>query len=357
MSSGSPEISIVIPIFRSGPILRDTLESVLAQNFKNYEVILVDNNASENTKNCARSFSQRHPGIFRIIHEENQGRSAARNTGIEMSRGKFIALLDDDDLMSEDRLSTQLDAMKKYPTCSIIHSVVDCVDFHETHKVVYTRFPGHDFYNKNLYKYVNKFNAQPCSSPISIPFTASTMFFRRDIAQKVGLFDLSLDPLGPEDHEFALRMFFEGPYYMLRKSVVRYRLSSIDYTQRKTSNTTWVQGLISTNNMFVKLKNILKNEDDKSLVQKGLRRMKASWLREFSKHFLQYKNGKDYGKQFVFESIKNNPADFRTMKDLIRYTLPNEIAAKSFGLSCSNETLPDRILDLQPSDFFNERIL
>lgn len=89
-----PAVSVVIPLYNKGPHIARALNSVLAQTFQDFEVIVVDDGSTDDGAEVVRKFDD--PRI-RLIHQENQGVSAARNVGVEASRGELVAFLDADD--------------------------------------------------------------------------------------------------------------------------------------------------------------------------------------------------------------------------------------------------------------------
>lgn len=104
--------SVVIPLYNKRLSIRNTLQSVLDQTFENFEVIVVNDGSTDNSASIVEKFSD--PRI-RLIHQENQGVSAARNRGIQEARNEWIALLDGDDLWLEDQLATFAYMIKLFP--------------------------------------------------------------------------------------------------------------------------------------------------------------------------------------------------------------------------------------------------
>lgn len=123
-----PEISVIIPTYNRPNYLRGTITSVLNQTFQDFEVIVVDDASSTNyAPEVVRSFGDSR--IKTIRHPHNKGLSAARNTGIMMSKGKYIALLDDDDEWLPQKLELQYNSFKKSsPKIGIIYTGAIYVD-------------------------------------------------------------------------------------------------------------------------------------------------------------------------------------------------------------------------------------
>ena len=92
-------ISIIIPVYKVEDYLSDCVESVLAQTYRNFELILVDDGSPDNCPQMCDDFATRDSRI-RVIHKENGGLSSARNAGIDIARGEYLAFLDSDDLWS-----------------------------------------------------------------------------------------------------------------------------------------------------------------------------------------------------------------------------------------------------------------
>ena len=104
-------VSCVIPVYNGARYLAESIESVLAQEYRPLEVIVVDDGSTDGTGAVLDAFGDR----IRSFRQENGGPSVARNRGMEMSRGEFIAFLDADDLWVPDKLRLQLDAMEARP--------------------------------------------------------------------------------------------------------------------------------------------------------------------------------------------------------------------------------------------------
>ena len=92
--------------------MAEAVESVLAQTETDWELILVDNNASEETKEVISKYARLFPEKIRSVLEIDQGVCSARNRGIKESKGRYIALLDDDDIMYPERLALQKEVLQ-----------------------------------------------------------------------------------------------------------------------------------------------------------------------------------------------------------------------------------------------------
>lgn len=110
MTEEHPLVSVIIPVHNGARYLRAALESVFAQTYRLFEVIVVDDGSTDDSGIIAQSF----PDV-RYIHQANQGVAAARNHGIEASRGEFLAFLDQDDLWTPEKLKLQINYLLSHP--------------------------------------------------------------------------------------------------------------------------------------------------------------------------------------------------------------------------------------------------
>ena len=109
-------ISVVIPLYNKVGQVEATLRSVLAQTYKDYEIVVVDDGSTDGSAEKVESLGIEN---LRLIRQKNAGVSAARNRGIEEAKGEYVAFLDADDLWKPDYLATQYELTKKYPECDV----------------------------------------------------------------------------------------------------------------------------------------------------------------------------------------------------------------------------------------------
>ena len=108
----SPEISVIVPIYRVERFLPQCIDSILKQTFQDIEVILVDDGSDDGCPAICDAAAERDARV-RVIHQKNQGLSVARNTGIRAAQGGYIAFADSDDYMEPNMLEMMLGRMKK----------------------------------------------------------------------------------------------------------------------------------------------------------------------------------------------------------------------------------------------------
>lgn len=109
----TPLVSVVIPTYNQPAFLREALDSVLAQTFADYEIIVVNDGSTDDTQEQLERYGDR----IRVITQDNQGIGRARNRGMDAASGRYIAFLDHDDLWHPAKLETQVAYMQEHPDC------------------------------------------------------------------------------------------------------------------------------------------------------------------------------------------------------------------------------------------------
>lgn len=108
-----PEISIIIPVYNVEAFIRKTIESVIAQSFTSWELILVDDGSPDSSGKICDEYASKYDRIT-VIHQLNQGVSAARNNGLDKAVGKYICFIDGDDYVAKTYLSSMHEALGSY---------------------------------------------------------------------------------------------------------------------------------------------------------------------------------------------------------------------------------------------------
>lgn len=119
-----PKISIIIPVYNVEKYIKRCLESILAQTFKDYEVILVDDGSTDKSSEICNEYALKDSRI-KVIHQKNSGASAARNAGLKIAGGEYIGFIDSDDYIAKDMYETLYKLITKYNTdiaiCGLLH--------------------------------------------------------------------------------------------------------------------------------------------------------------------------------------------------------------------------------------------
>lgn len=204
-------VSVIIPSYNGGKYLPETLDSVLKQTYTDYEIIIVDDGSSDDTKDVVERYRKKFPEKIKYIYQKNAGPASARNNGIRNSSGEFIAFVDCDDVWVSEKLQVQVDYLRKHPQCGFVFSDVFALDKDGRIGKTMMRFK-HPESGKIFYSLLKE----------NFVLTL-TLVTRRKCIEKVNGF--CEDLLSSEDHHCWLKManFYDGVYINLPLAFYRIR--------------------------------------------------------------------------------------------------------------------------------------
>lgn len=234
-----PKVSIIIPAYNSSRFISEAIKSIFNQTFKDFEIIVIDDGSTDDTKDVLKPFIHQIQYIFK----ENGGVASARNVGIRMSKGKYIAFLDYDDIWLPNKLELQVQILDTCPQVGLVHT-------------------------DNLFLINNETSSHTCKSKIKDKkllsgrifksllmqkffLTCSTVMVRKVCFDKVGLFDISLPPA--DDFDMWLRITKEWDCAYIDIPLVKYRIHSSNISrnhQKMHSATFAVLTKIFTDSLF-----------------------------------------------------------------------------------------------------------
>jgi glycosyltransferase involved in cell wall biosynthesis len=194
-----PLVSIIIPTYKRPVFLKRAIESALNQTYHEIEIIVVDdNNEGDNyrkeTEEVMKDY-EANPRVNYLRHKFNINGSAARNTGINFSKGKYIALLDDDDCFAPKKIELQVEMLENTPTFQAV-----CCNYLKTYKRYVYKISDLKLNGGGIY------TCEMLSGKIDFA-AGSTILIRKDVFQKIGYFDESFNR--HQDWEFLIRFFRE----------------------------------------------------------------------------------------------------------------------------------------------------
>lgn len=106
------KVSVITPVYNAERYIARAIESVLAQTYKNIEIILVDDCSTDNSAGIIKEYQRSHPEIIYHLQEKNMGAGVARNKALELAKGQYVAFLDSDDLWLPEKISRQIELMQ-----------------------------------------------------------------------------------------------------------------------------------------------------------------------------------------------------------------------------------------------------
>lgn len=182
-----PLVSVIIPCFKQAHYLDHAIRSVLAQTYRRYEIIVVDDGSPDNTSGVAA----RYAGV-RCLRQQNSGLSAARNAGLHASEGDYVVFLDADDCLLPDALETGAKNLDALPECAFVYGFCTLID----HNGSPLPTPHQTAIEQNHYRTLLEGN---------YIWTPGTAMFRRSILTRLAGFDTLLVN-GCEDWDIYIRI-------------------------------------------------------------------------------------------------------------------------------------------------------
>lgn len=216
-----PIVSVIMPAYNAERTLAEAIESILSQEFRDFELIIVDDGSSDGTAAIIDRYAQSDARIVKLVNAPNQGISRSRNRALWAARGEYVACLDSDDVAEPSRLGKQLEFMTKNLDCVLLGSDLTIID--ETSAIVGRRVYPHT--DHELRKTMPRLN--PIAQPSSM--------FRAELAKNVGGFREDL-PLC-EDYDLFFRLAEQGKVANFDQPLTRYRISSTQSKTRQLNDT------------------------------------------------------------------------------------------------------------------------
>ena len=197
-TSGNPKVSVLLPFYQAGVELDAAIESIVGQAYRDWELLLIDNNAHVAAREIALRRAAHDPRI-RLLEEARQGIAFSLNTGLASARGELIARMDADDFSHPERLARQVQFMDSNPD---IGAVATQTNFRST----ITKNTGYKLFvdwQNSIVGPTDHFLSRFVESPLAHP----TICFRKSLVERFGPYDTG--PV-PEDYELWLRWMDHG---------------------------------------------------------------------------------------------------------------------------------------------------
>lgn len=213
-------ISIIIPSYNRAEFLKEAIQSVLDQDYFScdseaslFELLVIDDGSTDQTKTVVDSFSS--PIVYR--YQDHKGVSAARNLGIELSRGDYVAFLDSDDLWKKDKINVQMSLMNSLPQTRVCYTEEIWI----RNMVFVNPKKKHQKYSGWIFEKV---------LPLCLLSLSSTLF-HRSVFKEVGIFDENLPVC--EDYDLGIRVALRYPIHLITKPLIIKRGGHSDQLSRK----------------------------------------------------------------------------------------------------------------------------
>ncbi len=219
-----PKVSVIIGVYNGEKFIQESARSVINQTFTDWELIVVDDGSGDNTCNKVKEIHDARLNLIRL--DRNSGCPAVpRNVGIKAAEGKYIAFLDADDVLLPHSLEDLMAVFNKFPETNLVYGKYICFDENGEWGAPLPR----KGYSGKIFRRLLKGNL------ISI----GSMMTRKDVLEKVGLFNEDKGLIIGEDAELFLRISYHYKVTFLDKVIRRYRMHPLSVTVLHREDIGW----------------------------------------------------------------------------------------------------------------------
>ena len=214
-------VSVVMSVFNGERYLREAVESILSQTFRDFEFIIVNDGSTDCTASILESYEKSEPRV-RLLYHQNRGHAVSLNRGCRLAHGKYIARMDADDIALSHRLMRQIEFLEKHGEVGLLGGAYEFID--STGKI--------------LAKRQNPVEDRDIRSHFLVdsPFLHSTVVMRRETFLSVGGYRKAFED--SEDYDLWVRMARQSQLANLEEVVLKYRVHSGAVTYRKLRHQT-----------------------------------------------------------------------------------------------------------------------
>ena len=125
--STNPLVSVLMSVYNGDRYLDEAIDSILSQTYENFEFIIINDGSTDHTKDILSSYSNQDNRI-RVFHQKNHGLTFSLNRGLELSRGKYVARMDADDISSPRRLEEQINYLRANPEVGVLGTQMEIIN-------------------------------------------------------------------------------------------------------------------------------------------------------------------------------------------------------------------------------------
>lgn len=211
-------VSIIIPSYNASKYIKETIESVLNQTYQNWEMIIIDDDSNDTSRDIIEQYIEKDKRIKPLYNEKNIGAAQSRNKGIELSKGEYIAFLDSDDLWLPNKLKQQIQLMQEE---NILLSYTSYYTINEESETINT------FFVKKKVTYTDMLKTSTIG-------TLTTVYN----ADKLG--KIYFENIGHEDYVMKLQILKQIPFARgIIEPLAKYRIHSQGLSNNKLHTALW----------------------------------------------------------------------------------------------------------------------
>ena len=238
LTTGSPLFSVIIPLYNHERYIRQAVNSVLNQTVSDFELIIINDGSTDGSEAVVRQINDRR---IQYYSQENRGVSETINRGIKLSRGKFIAILNSDDVFSPDRLKTATDTIESDDELQAVFSHLEIID--ENGETAGGINGAEDNWKEkdSAFSFREENNIVLDLLSGNFLITTSNLFCRRSVFKRVGYFR---GFKYAQDYDFFLRLCCECKTCVIKKPLVKYRHHGLNTINENLPETYFEVGMV-----------------------------------------------------------------------------------------------------------------
>lgn len=271
-----PKVSVIVPTYNRASYLKEAIQSILDQEFQDFDIVITDNASSDETESVVAAFASSKICYYK--NETNIGVVNNHNKALSLATGTYICVFSDDDIMLQDNLTKKIAVLEKYESVVLVHSNVfvinekgDVVGSHWAERYYDKWKMSHD--KDGFFTGTDYFKVLYCDwNIISMP----SVIFRRNVLDEVLEFNIESKYFC--DWDMWMRMVLYGDVYYLQQPLVKYRMHSTNTINELNKNNEKAE--------LVLIKNMLSDKYGDVLNRIGIRRedIEASVARQIHKY-------------------------------------------------------------------------
>ena len=248
----NPLVSIVMPAYNGARFIGQAIESVLGQSMSEYELVIVDDASRDSTVDVIGEYTS-NPQVIFFRNDRNRGISYTTNRAISLSKGKYIALLDDDDEIYPDRLAVQTEYLQKHPDVDILGGKTQFID-----EAGNPLFVDNPMFNPKLIRAMLLLR--------HVDFMNGTTMIRKEFIEKYDLKYLD-DMCGMQDHRFFVEASKIGNISTIDSLLLKHRIHQSNETNIQKLSTKRRQRYADIQRYSISSSGFELNDDDYELLR------------------------------------------------------------------------------------------
>jgi len=307
----TPQVSVILPVYNAQSYLRESIDSILAQSFKDFELIIINDGSTDASLKIIDSYTDER---ITLINQENAGLPISLNRAIRVAKGQYLARQDADDVSLPDRLAEQVAYLDTHPQCALLGTWADIL----VETTPTDRGLNHPHLNGDIQIKLLFFNC----------FVHSSVMIRKIALEKSGLYPEDPDKFPPEDYDLWLRIAQYFEVANLPKPLLQYRELPSSISRSKLQIMQDRAELMSLHALKSILGGSFEDEDIKSLIKAMTNQAADLSSNKRGTHHLMLEKIRDYKLRSFLKEAGEIKVSFEQCEKLLAFAYQKSAAQK-----------------------------